>query len=81
MVNENFWVTGAYEAVLDDLVSLLHGDDVQDFDAGWDQFLLSIHQTTFWKVCFRCANVSLINFNNVLARYEPQMNQNLSKLS
>ena len=36
MVNENFSVTGACEAVFNYLVSLLHGNDVQDFDTRWD---------------------------------------------
>ena len=53
-----FWVAGAHEAVLDhsDLFGItLHGDDVQEFDARWDEVLVSIKevpQTILWKVFF-----------------------------
>ena len=45
MIYEYFRETGAHEAVLDrtDLFSnSLPGDDIQDFDTRWDEFLLSI---------------------------------------
>ena len=46
MIYDYFRVTDAHEVVLDysDLfrITLLHGDDVQDFDTRWDEVLLSI---------------------------------------
>ena len=43
MIDDDFRVTGAYDAVLDhaDLFSFtLHDDNVQEFDTRWDEFLL-----------------------------------------
>ena len=45
MICEYFQVTGAHDAVLDyaDLFSVtLSGDDIQEFDARWDEVLLSM---------------------------------------
>ena len=49
MMYEYLRVTGAHEAVLDysDFFRVtLHGDDVQDFDAKWEEVLLSIKRST-----------------------------------
>ena len=47
MIYEDFWVTGAHEAVFDhsDLFRItLHDDDVQEFDTRWDEVMLSIRK-------------------------------------
>ena len=53
MIQENFWATGAQEAVLDYLDPFsftLHGDDIQDFDTRWDQGLLSTSEVPNDKI-------------------------------
>ena len=47
MIYDNFRVIGAHDPVLDyaDLFSVtLHDDDVQEFDARWDEVLLSMSE-------------------------------------
>ena len=45
MIYDYFRVTGAHDTVLDyaDLFSVaLHDDNIQEFDTGWDEVLLSV---------------------------------------
>ena len=45
MICDDFWVTGAQDTVLDsaDLFSVtLRDDNIQEFDTGWDEILLSM---------------------------------------
>ena len=57
MIYDYFRVTGAHDTELDyaDLLSVtLRDDNVQEFDTGWDEVLLSLskfHPMMFWKVC------------------------------
>ena len=57
MINDNFRVAGARDAVLDcaDLFSVtLHDDNIQEFDTRWDEVLLSMSKNPSemsWKFC------------------------------
>ena len=47
MIYDYFWVTGTHESILDftDLMNVTQrGDDIQGFDASWDEVLLSIEE-------------------------------------
>ena len=47
MIYDYFRVTGAHDTVLDyaDLFSVtLHDDNIQEFDTGWDEVLLSMSE-------------------------------------
>ena len=80
MICEHFRVTGAHEAVLD-LTGLfcvsMQGDNVQNFDARWDQALMSISakghvSESFYKLLIRDS----VQLQSVLAMCEQEINQN-----
>ena len=53
MIYEHFRVSGAHEAVLDfsDFFCItLHGDDIQELDARWDQVLMSTSEVPNDKI-------------------------------
>ena len=87
MIHEYFRVTGAHEAVLDntDLFSISsHGDDVQDFDTGWDQALLStgeVPKDSFLESVYKTRIRVSDQLKTVLAIYEQGVNQRQPKPS
>ena len=73
------------KAVLDfsDLFSItLHGDDIQDFDARWDQVLLSTSQVPSDGILESLCKMRVRESDHhqtVLATYEQEINQDQSK--
>ena len=80
-------MTGTHEAVLDypDLFrSTLHGDDIQDFDTRWDEVLFSISEIrndAILESLYKIRTRESDQLKTVLATYEQEINQKLSKPS
>ena len=87
MIYEHYRVPGAHGAVLDysdlfSVVSLLHGDDVQDFDTRWDHALLSAKELLKDRILERLYKMRIresMQFQTVLAMYEQEILQDRSR--
>ena len=85
VIYEYFRVTGAHEAVLDhtDLFSIsLQGDDIQDFDARWDQAPLStteLPKGSILESLYKMRTRESAQVQTALAMYEQDIHQDRSR--
>ena len=84
MIYDYFRVTGAHDTVLDcaDLISItLRNDSVQDFDASWDEVLLSmtkIPSDDVLESLYRLRIRESDQLKTVLVLYEMKIHQKIS---
>ena len=84
MIYDYFRVTGAHDTVLDyaDLFSVaLHDDNIQEFDARWDEVLLSMSKIPFddfLESLYKLRIRESAQLETVLAFYDMEIHQKIS---